>query len=109
MLGVSVYLSPRSYYNLWGSPWINLCPKWSSGAFGIRISISLSDHNPFKSVFLKSIKQYKICGALEEVANMRSVPIWISYLLANSWIFSTFLAILINFIKSKTDLNFPKF
>jgi hypothetical protein len=29
---------------------------------------------------------------------------WISYLHANSWIFSLFLAILINFLKSKTDL-----
>jgi hypothetical protein len=36
---------------------------------------------------------------------MRSVPNWISYLHANSWIFNPFLAILINFLKSKIDLD----
>jgi hypothetical protein len=46
---------------------------------------------------------------LEEVANMKSDPNWISYLHANSWIISPFLTILINFLKSKTDLEFPKF
>jgi hypothetical protein len=46
---------------------------------------------------------------LEEVANMRSVPNWIYYLHANYWIFSPPLAILFNFLKSKTDLDFPNF
>jgi hypothetical protein len=46
---------------------------------------------------------------LEEVDKMRSVPNWISYLHANFWIFSPFLAILINFLKLKIDLDFPKF
>jgi hypothetical protein len=46
---------------------------------------------------------------LEEVANIKSVPNWISYLHANSWIFGPFLSILINFLNSKTDLDFPKF
>jgi hypothetical protein len=30
--------------------------KWNSCAFGIRISISLSDNNSFKSVFLESLE-----------------------------------------------------
>jgi hypothetical protein len=46
---------------------------------------------------------------LEEAANMKSVPNWISYLPANSRIFGPFLAILINFRKSKTNLEFLKF
>jgi hypothetical protein len=37
------------------------------------------------------------------------LAILISYFHANSWIFYPFLAILINFINSKTDLEFPKF
>jgi hypothetical protein len=40
---------------------------------------------------------------------MQSVPNWISYLHANSKIFIPFLAILINFLKSKIDLDSPKF
>jgi hypothetical protein len=39
---------------------------------------------------------------------MRSVSTWISYLHANSWIFARFLTNLINFLNSKTDLDFPK-
>jgi hypothetical protein len=46
---------------------------------------------------------------LEEYAYTRSVPNWISYLHANSWNFSPFLSILIKFLKSKIDINFPKF
>jgi hypothetical protein len=46
---------------------------------------------------------------LEEVSNMIIVPNLISYLHANSGIFSPFLTISINFLKSKTNLNFPKF
>jgi hypothetical protein len=38
---------------------------------------------------------------------MKSVPNQISYLHANSWSFGPFLAILINFLKLKTDLDFP--
>jgi hypothetical protein len=62
------------------------------------ISISIPDHNSFKLVFLESFDQFKIRGDLEEVANMKSVPNWISYLHANSWIFTPFLAILIDFL-----------
>jgi hypothetical protein len=40
---------------------------------------------------------------------MRSVPYWISYLHANSWIYNPFIAILIKFLKSKTDIVFPNF
>jgi hypothetical protein len=40
---------------------------------------------------------------------MISIPNWISYLHANFWIFSPPLAILFNFLKSKTYLDFPKF
>jgi hypothetical protein len=40
---------------------------------------------------------------------MKSVPNWISYLHANFWIFSPFLAILFNFLKSKTNLDFTIF
>jgi hypothetical protein len=40
---------------------------------------------------------------------MRSIPNWISCLHANSWIFGPFLDILINFLKSKPDLDFPNF
>jgi hypothetical protein len=40
---------------------------------------------------------------------MISVPDWSSYLHANSCIFSPFLAILINFLKSKIELDFLKF
>jgi hypothetical protein len=47
-------------------------------------------------------------GDLEEVANMKSVSNWISYHHENSWIVSLFLSILINFLKAKTDLDFPK-
>jgi hypothetical protein len=46
---------------------------------------------------------------LEEVENMKSVPNWASCLHANSWIFSTFLAIFIKFLNSKTDIEFPIF
>jgi hypothetical protein len=52
--------------------------------FGIRISISLSDHNSFKSVFLESSDYFKIRAGLKEVANMKNVPNWISYLHENS-------------------------
>jgi uncharacterized protein involved in cysteine biosynthesis len=48
-------------------------------------------------------------GHLEEVASMGSVPDWISYLHANFWIFGPLLAILINFLKSKIDIEFPNF
>jgi hypothetical protein len=51
--------------------------------FGIRISISLSDHNSFKLVFLESLDLFKIRGDLKEVSNMKSVKNWISYLHAN--------------------------
>jgi hypothetical protein len=37
---------------------------------------------------------------------MKSIPNYISYLHVNSWIFSPFLDILINFLKSKTDIDF---
>jgi hypothetical protein len=40
---------------------------------------------------------------------MGSVPNCISNLPSNFWIFSPFLAILIKFLNSKTDLDFPKF
>jgi hypothetical protein len=40
---------------------------------------------------------------------MKSIPNWVSYLHANSWTFSPFLPILINFLKLKIDLDFPKF
>jgi hypothetical protein len=46
---------------------------------------------------------------LEEDSNMKSVQNWISYIHANSWSFSPFIAILIIFLMSKTDLDFPKF
>jgi hypothetical protein len=46
---------------------------------------------------------------LEEVANIKNVPNWISYLHPNSWIFDPFLDVLINFLNLKTDLNFPNF
>jgi hypothetical protein len=46
---------------------------------------------------------------LEEVAKIKGVPNWISYHHTNSWIFGPFLSILINFLKSKIDLNFPNF
>jgi hypothetical protein len=46
---------------------------------------------------------------LKEATNIITIPDWISYLHANSWIFGPFLAILINFLKSKTDLDFPNF
>jgi hypothetical protein len=46
---------------------------------------------------------------LEDVDNMRSDANRISYLHANSWIVGPFLAILINFLKSKIDLDFPNF
>jgi hypothetical protein len=40
---------------------------------------------------------------------MKSAPNWISYLHANSWIFIPHLAILFNFLKSKTYHDFPNF
>jgi hypothetical protein len=40
---------------------------------------------------------------------MKSVPNRISYHHENFEIFSPFLAILIKFLKSKTDLDFPNF
>jgi hypothetical protein len=83
--------------------------KWSSDAFGIRILIVLSDYHSFKSVFLDFFEQFKIRGDLEEISNIRSVSNWISYLHANSWIFGSFLDILINFLNSKRDLDFPNF
>jgi hypothetical protein len=46
---------------------------------------------------------------LKEVDNIESVPNWISYHYENSGIFNPFLAILINFLNSKRDLEFPKF
>jgi hypothetical protein len=46
---------------------------------------------------------------LEEVANIRSIQNSISYLHANLWIFSPFLAIFINFLNSKTYHDFPMF
>jgi hypothetical protein len=46
---------------------------------------------------------------LEEVDKRRSVPNCIFYLHANSCIFNPLLAILINFLKSKTAFDFPKF
>jgi hypothetical protein len=46
---------------------------------------------------------------LEEVSKMRSVPNLISYLHANSYIFGPLLAILINFLKLKTDIDFLNF
>jgi hypothetical protein len=46
---------------------------------------------------------------LEEISRMKSVPNYIFYLHANSWIFGPFLAILINFLNLKIDLDFPNF
>jgi hypothetical protein len=43
---------------------------------------------------------------LEDVANMKSVTNLISYLNENSWIFIPPIAILINFLKLKTELIF---
>jgi hypothetical protein len=40
---------------------------------------------------------------------MKIVPNCIFYLHPNSWIFSPFLAILINFLNSEIDLDFPIF
>jgi hypothetical protein len=40
---------------------------------------------------------------------MKSVPTSISYFHANSDIFNPFIDILFNFLKSKIDLDFPKF
>jgi hypothetical protein len=49
------------------------------------------------------------CGDLEEVANMKIVPNWISYHHVNSWIVDPFLSIVINLLKSKIDLDFTNF
>jgi hypothetical protein len=48
ILRVGVCMSFKSYYNLWRPPWSTLCPKWSSGAFGIRVTTNLSDHHLVK-------------------------------------------------------------
>jgi hypothetical protein len=40
---------------------------------------------------------------------MKSIPNWISYHYANSWILSPFLSILFNFLKPKSHLEFPNF
>jgi hypothetical protein len=40
---------------------------------------------------------------------MKIVPNWILYLHANSWVFSPHLAIIVNFLKSKIDLDFTYF
>jgi hypothetical protein len=55
ILRVSVCMAPRSWSNLWRSPWGTSCPKWSFHGFTLRISISLSDHNSFKLDFLESL------------------------------------------------------
>jgi hypothetical protein len=46
---------------------------------------------------------------LKKLPKRKSAPNWIFYLHANSFIFGPFLAILIKLLKSKTDLEFPKF
>jgi hypothetical protein len=62
------------------------CPKWSSSAFGIRFTTNLSNHHIVKPAGHRIIRLIQHRGDLEEVSNMRSVPNWISYLHANSWI-----------------------
>jgi hypothetical protein len=53
-------------------------PKWSSGAFAIRVASSLFDCFQSNQFYLGSFDLFKIREDLEEVANMRSVPNWIS-------------------------------
>jgi hypothetical protein len=102
-------MSPRSESNLCSSPWSTSDPKWSFDGFAMRISISLSHNNSFKSVFLDSFDYFEIRRYLEDVSNMKSVTNLISYLHENSWIFISLLAILFNFLNSKTDPRFPNF
>jgi hypothetical protein len=109
ILRVSVWMSPRSESNLCSSPWSTSDPKWSFDGFAMRISISLSHNNSFKSVFLDSFDYFEIRRYLEDVSNMKSVTNLISYLHENSWIFISLLAILFNFLNSKTDPRFPNF
>jgi hypothetical protein len=73
------------------------------------VQVAYLTTNSVKLVFLECCDLFKTRGDLEEVANIKTVPNWISYLHQNFWIFSPFLDILINFLKSKIDIDFPKF
>jgi hypothetical protein len=110
VLGVSVWMSPRSEYYLCRSPWSTSCSTCSFGAFAIRDAISLSNHNSVKSVwpeFFWIIQnprrfgwsyQNEKCSKLYFLAPRNCLDF-----------FSPFLTIVINFLKLKTDLAFLNF
>jgi hypothetical protein len=61
---------------------MTLCTKWSSGAVGIRVSSSLSDHNSFKSVFPRMLglihNQWRFgrCSQHEKCSKLDFLPPW---------------------------------
>jgi hypothetical protein len=73
-------MSTRCSCNIWRALWITPDLKWSSGRFGKRVAIDLSEHKSVNSALTQSFEYFKIREVSEEVAISKVAPNYILYL-----------------------------